>query len=180
MSSPFRSGPFRLERIEGCGQCGHGELFDVIGPDDVAHSTQYGDQEEAESVRAGFDRAYWLGHQVGFLEGQGDPWTPFAADTLPPANVALLVWDAQFDSLSSTWWGEGTTLDYARQYQWSHWMRGNRLRPPIVPKVEQATAAEPPTVQPPTVEPPQGAETPPRTPQAPTALEADWDSDIPF
>lgn len=179
MSAPFRSGPFRLERIDGCGQCGHGELFDVIGPDDVAHSTQYGDQEEAESVRAGFDRAYWLGHQAGFIEGQGDPWTPFAPDSMPPKNTALLVWDAEFASLSASWWGEDSTIEYAQNMKWSHWMLPKKLRPPIVVKPE-TPAAEPPTLEPPPVEPPQGAEAPPRTPEAPASSTPDWDDDLPF
>lgn len=166
------SGPFRVERIEGCGQCGHGELFDVIGPDDVAHSTQYGDEEEARSICHAFDRAYELGRQAALLEAH--PWTAFAADTLPP-DGSILVWDAQFNNITSSYWISSiNNLETAQKMHWSHWVVLERIvAPPPGASREPPPVVIPPA--PPTLEPPLDQATEKAIEPAP-----DWTDDIPF
>lgn len=164
------SGPFRVERIEGCGQCGHGVLFDVIGPDDVAHSTQYGDEEEANSVRDGFDRAYELGKQAGLL--QANNWTAFSETELPPDSSSILVWDAEYNNISSSYWITSIhNIETAQKLKWSHWILVNKL---IAPPPGATT--EPPT--PPEADP---VPTLAAAPESATQESApDWTDDIPF
>lgn len=173
------SGPFRIERTEGCGQCGHGEMFDVIGPDDVAHSTSYGDEEEARSVQAGFNRAFELGRAQGFSEGLGSPWIEFTEATLPPDGGSLIVWDAQFNSISSSYWlASINTLETAREMRWTHWMDATRMRPPLVrPKQAEDAPAPEASADPPAPQQP-APDASPATLSTDRALE-DWD-DIPF
>lgn len=128
----------------GCSDCGHGIQYDVIGPDEVAHSTSYGDEEDAHSTARGFDHAYELGHQAGIREAQNNPWTAFTAETLPPLDNALLVWDAEFDNISSTYWMNNNGLETAQAYKWSHWMLASALAgPPGAKKQVQLPVVEP-------------------------------------
>ena len=124
----------------------------------------------------GFDRAYDLGKTAALIEKH--PWTAFAADALPPDGESILMWDAQYNNMTMTYWMNSIhSLETAKRMQWSHWLLAkNLISPP------PGATTEPPPVDyqtipqaPPTVQPPldQSVE---------TALkpDPDWDDDIPF
>ena len=58
---------FRIEREEresSCQTCRHGDMWNVVGPDDVAIGTSYEREEDAESMAEELSRAFLLGWQV--------------------------------------------------------------------------------------------------------------------
>lgn len=129
------SGPYRVEIADpGCTECLHGLTWDIIGPDEVAHSTSYGDQEEAESIARGFDRAYTLGQASPANDEDG--WVQFTADQLPKEGGRVLVWDAEFDSVTILYYSaESDTLEKLQERHYTHWRlapRGPRKPEPEV------------------------------------------------
>lgn len=53
---------YRLEPCgRGCPTCGAGEFWDIVGPDDIALSTSWGDKEHAEELVEMLNDAYLLG-----------------------------------------------------------------------------------------------------------------------
>lgn len=162
------SGPYRVEHDNpGCSDCGHGATWWVIGPDEVASSTSYGDELEADSLKRALDAAYELGQQ----STPANPWVKFSAETPPPRNVQLLTWDYEFSVAGSMYSGSADVeadLNHARIMKYSHWMLASAMRGP--PKDELPVVAQPIETAPP----------PPPPPEAQAQAESDWTDDIPF
>lgn len=166
------TGPYRVEvDDQGCGECQHDRTWYVIGPDDVASSTSYGDEEDAHSLAAACDRAYELGKQsIGPAI-----WTKFAPESLPPPHSDFFVWDAEFNNVTTAYC-LGDTLARAQQYKWTHWMPRNIMAPPPKDELPQqeptppVEAPEPPPLDLLTIQPA----------PAPEPIIKDWDDDIPF
>lgn len=54
--------PYHVEvDTGGCERCGHGKTWTVVGPDDMAHSVSWEDQEEAEDFARAMNCAYAAG-----------------------------------------------------------------------------------------------------------------------
>lgn len=165
------NGPYRIEQDDpGCSECQHGATHSVIGPDDVADSVSYGDYEDAKHLRDACNRAYELGRK----SDQPDPWTSFD-DQLPEDSRALIVWDAEFGTLSSMYWiSTEKSLSHAKAMKYTHWMRADALNGP--------RGWKKPTEQPLVFEPapaPQTSGAPSQEPSLETRSE-DWSDDIPF
>lgn len=152
------SGPYRVEIDDpGCAYCQHDMSYNVIGPDDVASSTSYGDEEEANALRNALNHAYELGQQSNRVQ-LGNPWTAFAEGSMPPNGSPLLVWDAQFDSITSCYFiASHDTLESLRERQYTHWILVSSLIRPadLTPKkpVQVPTLAAAPPQEPPPAEP---------------------------
>lgn len=158
--------PYRVQvDDQGCDACLHGRTWWVIGPDEVASSTSYGDEEEANSLRDALNAAYALGRQNVIV----DPWTKFT-EVSPPASTRLLVWDAEFSSMAVMYSGDPQeAVETAAAMKYSHYMLPKSLRGP--------PAAELPAIQPLAVEAPAPA---PESPPTPPSASPDYDDDLPF
>jgi hypothetical protein len=56
--------PYRVEvEYDGCGECGVGKLYCIVGPDDVALGTSYENMEEAVELAAQLTSAYEAGEK---------------------------------------------------------------------------------------------------------------------
>jgi hypothetical protein len=161
---------FRVETLTpACGECGNGAMFTVIGPDEVAESTDFGDKEDADSLARSLNHAFELGQKDAPTISVADLWILFAPETPPPSGTALLVWDAEFSTISSMFCSDpGDALKRAGELKYSHWLVATRLPGPRNPPQlgRPVIPAAPPT-------------SPPPTPTATTG-EPDWTDDIPF
>lgn len=54
-----------LQEGRGCTCCGEGQLYDIIGPDGVAHSESFGFLIDAQERAEQFHEAYMLGKKHG-------------------------------------------------------------------------------------------------------------------
>ena len=62
VATPERQEVFRVEVEEsGCERCGHGTQWTVVGPDDVAISQSFEDQELAEDIAEYMNQGYRAG-----------------------------------------------------------------------------------------------------------------------
>jgi hypothetical protein len=50
---------------DGCEKCGHGAMWNVVGPDGTAISITYGDREDADDMAEQLSRAYEDGEVAG-------------------------------------------------------------------------------------------------------------------
>jgi len=50
----------------GCLACEHGATWGIIGPDDVAHHTTYGDRDDAELIARDLNAAFEAGRAAAF------------------------------------------------------------------------------------------------------------------
>ena len=167
------SGPYRTAQDDpGCYGCGHGTTWHVVGPDETASSTSYGDEEEAHALTHALNAAYEL--------GQRNPkpvmWIKFALESMPSTG-RVYVWDAEFGSVS-TMYIYGTAaeiLERTNSARYTHWLAESALPAPII---EPAPVIETQPVEAATVELPVE---PPHTPEPqPSEREPAWDDDIPF
>lgn len=164
------TGPYRVEvDDQGCGECQHDRTWNVIGPDDTASSTSYGDLDDAESLKRALDAAYELGRQSGAPQAL----TPFAPGSMPPTDDYLYVWDAEFKCLTRIYYSSYLhTQGELTKRQYTHWLPDNAFPDPN-PPVEQVAAPvapEPPLVDLLTIQPA----------PTPEPIIKDWDDDIPF
>lgn len=157
------SEPYRVEvDEEGCSGCEQGKTWCVIGPDETGSAKSYGDYEDAEYLMECCNTAFKLGPNT-------NRWTKFCAETPPPANARLMVWDSEFNMISVMHnFDPATALETAIKNKYTHWMLGNDFpRPP---------ADELPAPLAPAPEP--KIETPPSSDQ-PRFIQ-DYEDDIPF
>lgn len=170
------SGPYRVEIDDpGCQTCQHDQTFHVIGPDEVASSTSYGDQEDAESLARALDAAYLLGQQ-SVTAVTPDLWTAFAPESLPPNHYALVVWDSEYKNCASMYWSGPDDLAHAKAFKYSHWILASALPGPRVP-IQEQPAVEAVSAPAPIIEGEPLFSTPVSAPSG--SAVPDWD-DIPF
>ena len=140
------SGPYRTEVDDpGCSDCGSNATWHVIGPDEVASSTSYGDEEDANALTNALNAAYAL--------GQRNPlpvmWTKFTLESVPLTGT-VYVWDAEFGTVS-TMYIYGTAaeiLERSYSARYTHWLAQSALPAPVVePPTVEAAPVEPPTVE---------------------------------
>jgi hypothetical protein len=170
--SEATKGPYRVEQDNpGCSDCGHGATWWVVGPDDTASSTSYGDESEADSLKRALDSAFELGRDSVVP----NPWTKFSPEAPPPRSTQLITWDYEFSSASSMYTGSADVeadLEHARIMKYSHWMLSSALRGP--------PPAELPVIEPVVIEAPPPAPAALVAPAAPVGESVPWEDDIPF
>lgn len=157
------SEPYRVEvDEEGCSGCEQGKTWRVTGPDEVASAVSYGDYDDAEYLMDCCNAAFKLGQD-------SNRWTKFCVDTPPPINLPLMVWDSEFNMVSSMYsLDPAAALETAIKNKYTHWMpASNFARPP-------ADELPAPPAPAPIPEP----ETPPSSDQ-PRFIQ-DYEDDIPF
>lgn len=156
--------PYRVEISDrGCGECQTGMTWWVVGPDEIASSTSYDEEEDANSLAAALNAAYELGQQ----RTPANPWVKFSAETTP-RSTQLLTWDYEYSTAGSMYTsgpdGVEADLQHARIMKYSHWMLATAMRGP-------------PQEELPVIEPPPPA---PAVIAAPLETPVSWEDDIPF
>ena len=65
-------GMSRAYRVEqqgrGCERCGHGNVWSVVGPDDIAHSVSWTEQQDAVDFAEAMNEAYEKGHAAAYKQ----------------------------------------------------------------------------------------------------------------
>ncbi|HSV90944.1 MAG TPA: DUF551 domain-containing protein [Nitrospiraceae bacterium] len=110
--------PYRVEiDNEGCRTCAHDKTWHVIGPDEIAESTSYGDEEDAHWLCRALNSAYTLGQS----NPTDNAWVSFAT-RLPPENSQILIWDAEYDQTSQRFYYSAYfTPEELQRLKYTHW-----------------------------------------------------------
>lgn len=175
------AGPFRVAiDEEGCGGCGHGRTYHVVGPDEVASSTSYELEEDAQALLNDCNLAYELGERAGIAKGAAQGvqalWTVFSADTMPPNRSSLMVWDAQFGGITPFYYvADHDTLEKLLERQFTHYVLASVFKPPL----DLVATPDPliPTLRPEPEAPPTAE---PAAKQIETTPDSTWDDYMPF
>jgi hypothetical protein len=154
----------------GCSDCGQGMTWHVVGPDKVASSTSYEDEEDADHLTRELNRAYELGQAAG--GPAAITWIKFAAESMPPHLARVLVWDAQLNIVAPMFVYESPeeTLKQARKLEYSHWVLESVIQPPPVEAAPAENALHEAAAESPSPDPA----------RQPVTCDPDWGDDIPF
>lgn len=133
----------------GCGKCGNGKTYTVVGPDDVRISESWEGEEaeyEAESRARELNTAYDLGRGVG----QQAP--KLFIEEPPKGDVRVLAWDSELKFWINLWWYPGKPIDADfLKLQYTYWMP--EPPPPLASKPADTTLVETPATPEPALEP---------------------------